>query len=152
MPDEGEEQLPDPGIIPLDASSETQPVSLPPVIPPTTKAPVQFNQQVNLSIQQIPATAWDRLAPDQIVEVSKMIIKQIEVTDQRHFDFARESVKRRATGMIVAVVCGSLIALSGYAGVVFLALKGHEMAAAIIGLPLTTVLAMVVGNRFLGRE
>jgi len=81
-----------------------------------------------------------------------MIIKQIEITDQRHFDFARESVKRRAAGMIVAIICGSVIAVSGYASVVWLAVKGHDLAAAIVGLPITTVLAMVVGNRFLSRD
>jgi hypothetical protein len=65
---------------------------LPPVVPPATKAPVQFNQQVNLSIQQIPSTAWDRLAPEQIVDISKMIVNQIEATDKRHFDYAMDEV------------------------------------------------------------
>jgi hypothetical protein len=131
---------------------EIEKVTLPPVIPPTTKAPVQFNQQVNLSIQQIPATAWDRLTPDQIVEVSGMIIKQVEVTDQRHFEFAKDSVQRRHKGMIIAMICGCVIAVVGYVSVVVLALEGHELAAVTVGAPITTVLAMVVGNRFLGRD
>jgi hypothetical protein len=54
--------------------------------------------------------------------------------------------------MIVAIICGSGIAVSGYASVVWLAVKGHDLAAAIVGLPITTVLAMVVGNRFLSRD
>jgi hypothetical protein len=130
-------------------SADIEQVSLPPVIPPQTAAPVQFNQQVNLSIQQIPASAWDRLNPEQIVEVTKMIVNQIEATDQRHFDFATESVRRRSRGMTLAVICGTVITVAGYAATAWLALQGHELAAAFVALPLTTVLAMVVGNRFL---
>src|SRR5271156_3145771 len=112
---------------------EGEPVNLPPVVPPDTKAPVQFNQQVNLSIQQIPASAWDRLAPKQIVEVSGMILKQIESTDERHFTFATEAVRRRSKGMMVAIIAGSVVAVTGYLSVLFLALKGHDLAAVTVG-------------------
>lgn len=57
---------------------------LPPVTPPTTKAPVQFNQQVNV-YQQIPQSAWDRLDAEQIMELSRRIIEQIDVADKRQF-------------------------------------------------------------------
>ena len=47
-------------------------LELPPVSPPSTKIPVQFNQQVNV-YQQIPPSAWDRLEFDQIVELSRKL-------------------------------------------------------------------------------
>jgi hypothetical protein len=71
---------------------------LPPVSPPSTKAPIQFNQQVNV-YQQIPQSAWD---------------------------------------------------VAGFAATVFLATNGHELIALSISLPLATILAVIVGNRFLG--
>lgn len=122
---------------------------LPLVVPPQTSAPVQFNQQLNLSVQQIPNSAWDRLSPEQIVEISKMIVNQIDATDQRHFDYAMESVKHSTSGKKVSIWCGGLIFLIGVAATTFLATHGHEITALTISLPLATILAVVVGNRFL---
>src|SRR6266571_1884452 len=62
----------------------SEPVVLPPVSPPATKTPFQLNQQIN--IQQIPPKAWDKLSPDQIVELSKVIVAQIEKSDERQYN------------------------------------------------------------------
>lgn len=45
---------------------------------------------------------------------------------------------------------GSVIAIAGFAATVYLATSGHEMIALTISLPLATILAIIVGNRFLG--
>ena len=78
-----------------------------------------------------------------------MIVKQIDATDQRHFDYAMESVKRSTSGKKVAIWCGGLIFFVGVAATTFLATHGHEISALTISLPLATILAVVVGNRFL---
>jgi acetamidase/formamidase len=133
--------------LPIEVTAE--PV-LPTVVPPQTKAPIQFNQQVNLSIQQIPTTAWDRLSPDQVVAISKMIIEQIDATDKRHFDYAMDQVKRLSSGKKIALACGSLVSVAGFAATAYLSINNHELVALAIALPLATVIAMIVGNRFLG--
>ncbi len=156
MPDDGgstsQPEAPEQGSQQQQQSIEPAAFPLPPVIPPATKAPVQFNQQVNLSIQQIPTTAWDRLAPEQIVDISKMIVTQIEATDKRHFDYAMDEVKRSASGKKTAIFCGSLITIAGFGATLWLALTGHDMACLAISLPLGTILAMIIGNRFLDRS
>jgi len=121
---------------------------LPPVSPPSTKAPVQFNQQVNV-YQQIPLSAWDRLNADQIVELSKVILEQIDVADKRQFEYAIEQNRADGSGKKMALVCGAAIALGGFGGTVYLGMHGHELIALSIALPLATILAVIVGNRFL---
>ena len=121
---------------------------LPPVSPPSTKTPVQFNQQVNV-YQQIPPSAWDRLSADQIVELSKIIVKQIDIADKRQFEYAIEQAKADCSGKKMALVCGAAIALGGFGGTIYLGMHGHEFIALSIALPLGTILAVIVGNRFL---
>lgn len=128
--------------------AEAEP-QLPPVSPPSTKAPVQFNQQVNV-YQQIPQSAWDRLTADQVLDLSKRIIEQIDVADRRQFDYALEDAKAQQSGKRTAIWVGALIAIAGFAATLFLATHGHELIALSVSLPLATILAVVVGNRFLG--
>ena len=135
------------GAADLTTSPDTQ--ALPPVVPPHTSAPVQFNQQLNLSIQQIPTSAWDRLTPAQVVDISKTIIGQIDASDKRHFDYAMEEIKRSSAGKRVSIVCGSVVALLGYGITGYLAMHGHDLIAMAIALPITTVLAVIIGRRFL---
>lgn len=96
----------DPGrnaeIIKPESGADLEP-QLPPVNPPSTKAPVQFNQQVNF-YQQIPQTAWDRLAPEHIVDLSKAIIAQIDVADKRQFDYAMEHARKEQSGKRLAII------------------------------------------------
>jgi hypothetical protein len=121
---------------------------LPPVSPPSTKTPVQFNQQVNV-YQQIPPSAWDRLSSDQIVELSRIIVKQIDIADRRQFEYAIEQAKADCSGKKMALACGAAIALGGFGGAIYLGMHGHEFIALSITLPLATILAVIVGNRFL---
>lgn len=121
---------------------------LPPINPPSTKAPVQFNQQVNV-YQQIPPSAWDRLSSEQIVELSRVIVQQIDVADKRQFDYAIQQNKSSCSGKKTALMCGSVIALGGFGATIFLGMHGHEFIALSIALPLATILAVIVGNRFL---
>jgi hypothetical protein len=111
MPDANSEEQ---SIEKIEAAADT--AALPPVVPPATKSPIQFNQQVNLSIQQIPSSAWDRLSADQILEISKMIVT-----------------------------------LAGFGATLYLSLQGHEFVAMGVALPLGTILAVIIGNRFLDR-
>lgn len=121
---------------------------LPQVTPPTTKAPVQFNQQVNV-YQQIPPSAWDRLTPEQVVELSKMIVTQIDVADKRQFDYAIKQTETETSGKKLAIVCGSLVALIGFVAAAYLGTHGQMAIALSISLPITTILAILVGKRFL---
>lgn len=130
----------------------TSEITLPSVKPPQTIAPIQFNQQVNLSIQQIPPSAWDRLTAEQIMDISKAIIKQADAADQRQYDYAMEDIRRSSAGKRMAVVCGSLVTAAGYGIAGYLAAHGQSLVAACIVLPITTVLAVIVGNRFLDRS
>lgn len=122
---------------------------LPEITPPQTKVGVQLNQQYNVSIQSIPTTAWDRLTPAQIVEVTRVIVEKADESDRRHFEYAMESVKQEECGKKRALIVGAVISIVAYGAAGWLGLDGHEIVAAIIALPLATVLAMIVGNRFL---
>ncbi|MFZ3343183.1 MAG: hypothetical protein WA213_20055 [Terriglobales bacterium] len=121
-------------------------VVLPP-LPPTGKA-IEFKQQIN--VYQIPQNAWDRLNQEQTLELTKMILERADAIDKRHFDYAVEKVRSSARGKKTAIITGSLITIAGYAVSATLALYGHDTAAIAVSLPITTILALVVGNRFLG--
>jgi len=121
---------------------------LPLVTPPSTKTPVQFNQQVNV-YPQIPVSAWDRLAPDQLVELAKIIVNQIDVADQRQFDYAIKQAESETSGKKIAIVCGSLVALAAFGGSAYLGTHGQVTVALSISLPITTILGVLVGKRFL---
>jgi hypothetical protein len=141
---EGSNHAPEPELVKPDPEPE-----LPPVQPPATKAPIQFNQQVNF-YQQIPSSAWDRLSPEQILDLSKAIIQHIDVSDQRQFDWAKTQAASADAGKRAAIVWGSAITLAGFMATVYMGLHGHELIALTISLPLSTILAIIVGNRFLG--
>jgi hypothetical protein len=123
-------------------------LELPPVAPPVTKTPVQFNQQVNI-YQQIPQTAWDRLTADQVVELSKVIVQQIDTADKRQFDYAISQAKSEHDGKKLAIICGSGVAALGFTVTTYLAIHGQIVPALSISLPLATILAVIVGKRFL---
>src|SRR5712664_3386256 len=78
--------------------------SLPPVVPPTTRTPFQFNQQIN--IQQIPPRAWEKLSADQIVDLTKTIMQQIEKSDERQFNLSLEQAKSSARTQRTAMIIG----------------------------------------------
>jgi hypothetical protein len=141
MPDDEEKQSK------LNLSQPTDAELLPPVVPPDTKTPFTFNQQVN--IQNIPSQAWDRLSPDQIVDLSKTIIDQVDKIDRRHFQWAMDRAGRSEKNQYRAMAIGGAIAIVGIIGVVFLSSQGHEVVAAILGTFLATVVAVVLGNRLL---
>jgi hypothetical protein len=96
--------------------------SLPPVVPPTTKTPFQFNQQIN--IQQIPPRAWEKLSADQIVDLTKTIMTQIEKTDERQFKWAIDQNQTSAKTQRYSLIVGGLIAVLGVGGTVYLAAQG----------------------------
>jgi hypothetical protein len=118
------------------------------VAPPTTKAPLQFNQQVNI-YQQIPQNAWDRLSAEQVVELSKVIVQQIDTADKRQFGFAISQATSERHGKKLAMLCGSIIAVAGFSATAYMGMHAHELIALSISLPLATILAVIVGKRFL---
>jgi hypothetical protein len=122
---------------------------LPTVTPPSTKAPVQFNQQVNI-YQQIPQSAWDRLTADQVMDLSKTIIQQIDIADKRQFDYAVDQAKKEESRKTFTSICGTLVAIVGFGLTAYLAMHGHEMISLTISLPLATILAIIVGNKVIG--
>lgn len=121
----------------------------PPAIqPPKTKAPVSFNQQNNY-YQTIPSAAWDRLSQDQIVELSKRVLDHADAADQRHFEYAKERLKNSDSTHRRNIFIGSLVTLVAIAVTTYLAMRGHEVIAMTISLPLSTIIAMLLGNRLL---
>jgi hypothetical protein len=133
----------------LTPSPTGQPeAGLPPVVPPQTSAPFQFNQQVN--IQQIPPKVWERLTPEQIVDLSKTIVSQVERMDKRHYELALERAKRAAAMRQHAMLIGGSVALAGIAATTYLASHGDGIVAGILGTFLATILSVVVGNRLMG--
>jgi len=126
------------------APQEPQPI--PPIHPPTTKTPSQFNQQVNV-YQQIPPNAWNSLSQDQVFELTKDILKMSDVIDKRHFDHATNMADKRSARDKISMGIGGAIAFLGIGGAIYLGANGHEMIALSISLPLATILAVVVGRR-----
>jgi hypothetical protein len=145
MPDEGPPKKANGDAPVVSVPAPIQAVPVPP--PPETQSPIQFNQQVN--VYQIPQNAWDRLTPAQTMELTKMILDQAESTDKRHFEFALAQANSEDRGKKLCIWIGGFVALAGFAGASYLGIHGHEIAALSISLPLVTILAMIVGNRFL---
>jgi len=134
-----------------DSSTGLQPSvddssSPPEIVPPKTKAPVQFNQQNNF-YQQIPNTAWDRLSPDQVVELSKRILDHANELDKRDYDFAKDRIGREDQRGKRNLYLGSVIVVVAFSVAGYLSIHGHEFIASTISLPLVTLLAMLVGNK-----
>jgi predicted lipid-binding transport protein (Tim44 family) len=123
---------------------------LPAINLPQTKTPVSFNQQVN-NFQQIPPSAWDGLTSEQRLELTRSILAQMDSMDKRHFDFAVTHVQTEARRSTIGSICGALIAILGFSLSAFLSLHGQTIVALSISMPLATILAIVVGNRFVTR-
>ena len=83
------------------------------------------------------------------MELTKVILDQADATDKRHFEFATEQAKRDDSGKKLSIIVGGIISLAAFVAAGLLAVKGHDTAAITISLPLTTILALIVGNRFL---
>ncbi|HEU5341453.1 hypothetical protein [Edaphobacter sp.] len=124
---------------------ESQP---PAVIPPKTKLPTQFNQQNNF-YQQIPSNAWDRLSADQVVDLSKQILRHMDTLDERNYKFAMDQIDRKEARGRRNVWIGSIVVVIGFLVTAYLAAHGHEIVALTVSLPLATILAMLTGNRLL---
>lgn len=131
-------------------SSGTSPIPAVPAppLPSGTKAPVHVNQQVNY--YQLPETAFDRLSNDQVMELAKFAMQKADETDKRHFHFAMTQARREAKGRTLAILVGGAVAVVGIGVSALLSMYGHELVAVCVAVPLTTILAIVVGNRFLG--
>ncbi len=147
MADESTPPSPQDPSFPTDLTTkESQP--LPPLNPPSTKTPLQFNQQVNV-YQQIPPSAWNTLSQSQVFELTKEILKMSDVIDQRHFDHATNLAAKRSARDKISICIGGTIALLGIGGAIYLGANGHDMIAMAISLPLATIIAVVVGRRML---
>jgi hypothetical protein len=83
------------------------------------------------------------------VDLSKCVMSQIDAIDRRHMEFAMDEAKRQASGQKLCVVVGALIFSIGIIAAIYLGMSGHEFIALSISLPLATIVAVVVGNRFL---
>ncbi len=148
MPPEGEQDKPDAddgsGILSAPKMDE-----LPPITPPETKTPITFNQQINY--QQIPLSAWDDLTPDQRLELSKSILKTMDSIDERHYNFAVKRIDIETKRGTIRAISGTVIALIGFGLAAYLAMHGQTVVGLTISLPLVTIVAIVVGSRFVGR-
>ncbi len=149
LPPESEDKGSKDSEVTSSPKGEVEPVELMPAppSPPNTKTPVQFNQQIN--VYQIPQSAWSQLSSDQIVDLSKVVLQHANEVDERHFKFAMATSRRDSSGKKWATSVGGIITIAGFGAAAFLAYSGNTLAAIAIALPLATILATVVGNRFL---
>lgn len=133
----------------VDMQPAEQPADLIPAppSPPDTKTPVQFAQQITFN--QIPQSAWGQLDADQIVDLSKTILHHANVIDERHFKFAMSQSVRDANGKKWSTTVGGIIAVAGFGVATLLATAGHPHVAIAVAVMIGTILATVVGNRFL---
>ena len=129
-----------------EASTEPIPGIVLPPLPPTGKG-IELKQQIN--VYQIPQNAWDRLNQEQTLQLTEMILERADTIDKRHFDYAIEKVKSSTSGKKMAIIAGGVITVAGFVLAAVLALYGHETAALTVSLPIATILALVIGNRFL---
>jgi|GEM_PF-3273098 len=118
---------------------------LPPVTPPRTSAPVHVNQQFN--IQRIPPKAWDKLSPEQIVDLSKTLFSQFEKIDERHFELEMQRAKSASSTMQRLALIGGTVAIVGLCACVYLATHDSQVIAGVIATFLATIVAIVVGSR-----
>ena len=138
---------------PLDLkSTDAEPVvvdsqRIPPVVPPHTATPFQFNQ---VNIQQIPPKVWHKLSPEQIFELSRRIIDQVETMDKRQFDIAKERNATQARSRSIAMIAGGIVAIAGIGASTYLASAGNAIVAGIIATFLATIIAVIVGNKMAG--
>lgn len=137
-------------LVKTEPSEESEKPELPPPpTPPQTKTPVQFNQQLNF-YQQIPSSAWGGLSNEQIVDLSKSILIQMDRFDERQFKFAMDQAKKLDSTRRRILFSGSSVAIIGFALAAYLALNGHTFVAMSISIPLATILAVIVGNKIVG--
>ena len=127
------------------ANEDEKQAVLPPMTSPSTKTPFQVNQQFN--IQQIPPRDWERLSPEQIVDVSKTVLDQVERTDQRQFTWAMKEVERAEKREKLSTFIGGILAAGGISATTYLAVGGHDVIAAVLGTFLASIIAVVVGSR-----
>ena len=130
----------------LEAKEE----GLPEIHPPQTKTPVLFNQQIN-NYQQVPASAWDGLTPEQRLELAQSILKQRDAVDQRHFQFAVQQIDAERRRWMLSIWGGTVIAIAGFSVSGYLAVHNQTQVALTIASSLVTILATVIGNRFLSK-
>ena len=130
----------------LTASGE----ELPDIRPPQTKTPIHFNQQIN-NFQQVPPTAWDGLTPEQRLQLAQSILKQWDVVDQRHYAFAMRQIESERKRSMLSILGGTLIAVAGFTVAGYLALHNQTQVALAMTTSLVTILATVIGNRFLSK-
>lgn len=144
MPDDGEEKKQSELALGDKTDAES---ALPPIVPPATKTPFQFNQQIN--IQQIPTRAWEKLSADQIVDLTKTIVSQIEKSDERQFNWAMEQAKSSGETQRVAMAIGGVIALVGFGTATYLTVQGHQVIGGMLATFLATVISVTIGNKLI---
>ena len=116
----------------------------PPVKPPRTATPIQYNQQIN--IQQIPSTAWGRLSSDQITALYDLTLQHMDRSESRHLEFAMDQAGKQSAFQKLNVLIGGGVALAGIAATAYLGVTGHESVAIAIAASLATLIAVVVGK------
>ena len=118
--------------------------------PPQTRTPVSFNQQIN-NFQQIPPSAWDGLTPEQRLELTRTILIQMDSMDKRHYDFALHHIDTESRRGTTGAIVGGFVAVSGFVISGYLSLHNQTVVALSISTALATILAIIVGNRFVSR-
>ena len=144
--DNGEPEEP-PKLLEEPDSSEVarRPEEIPePPAMPSTRAPISYNTQINVA--RIPPSAWDRLEPEQVMELSRDFLQTIETTDERSFKYAMDQAERADNTGRRNTYVSSGVALAGYALTAFLAWNGQTLIATVVATFISVVLAVVVGR------
>jgi len=73
----------------------------------------------------------------------------MDTMDKRHFDYAMDQANKEESRTKLSTVCGCAITLAGFGVAGYLALHGQTIVALTVSMPLATILAIVVGKRFI---
>ena len=111
---------------------------------PPTEAGFHFNQ---LNIQQIPQTALDRLAPEQITGLLESTLRHSDNMDDRRYRYAMDHAEKQRKLRTLNTITGGAIAIAGLAVVAVLTYMGNDLVAGILATFLATIIAVVVGSK-----
>ncbi len=116
-----------------------------PLIPsPPTDAGFQINQ---LNIQQIPQSALDNLAPEQLAGLLESTLSHSDKMDDRRFQFAMDRAERESNSRKLNTLVGGVLALAGFSVLSVLSYMGSDIVAGIVATFLATIIAVVVGSK-----
>ncbi len=93
----------------------------------------------------------DKLSPDQILELHDSILKHMDRSENRRFEFAMDRANKNGASQKLNVRFGGSIALAGILAAVYPAATGNDIIAGVIATAVTIIIAVVIGGKMSNR-